>query len=332
MTNGTQYNGDWSDGSAYDTDAVRFFDVAHEGAQVRAVAGAVGNGDLDALVGIRPRSVVIVAGDLVSERAAHLALALRSPLRQPMLVTDVLPSYVGPLDVVIIASGHADDPVRARAMSSAVDRGCPTVLIAPGRGPLAGDAPGRVAVIPEPPTVQATSPARVTATVDAVLDLLEQDRTLVVESLHRVADEIDAELVALRPERDELVNPARELRGSVEGRRVIHTAGHTVGAAVASVVAAIWDCSGLPGTVIPQPELGLALPALRRGEADLFHDPYLDDGPAVLSLRIVVWAAEDTSLPEAIAQGCGEPAPGRLAGALRLTTRGWAASIYRATE
>ncbi|MBV7292535.1 hypothetical protein [Corynebacterium sp. TAE3-ERU16] len=331
MENAT-YEYDWSDGSRYDSDAVRFFDVAHEGAQVRCVAGFIADGALDDIVGTRPRSVIIVAGDLLSKRAAQLAVALRSPLRQPMVVTGVLPSYAGPLDVVIVASGHGDDPERARALSAAVGRGCPTVLIAPSRGPLIADAPARVAVVPEPPTVRANSPARVTATVDAVLDLLEQDRTLVIESLKRVADEIDAELVALRPERDEVVNPARRLRDGVAGRTIIHSAEEPVGAAVADVVSAIWDSAGLPGAVIPQPELAVALPALRPRTADVFHDPYLDDQPAMLSLRIVVWAVDDTQLPDATAQGCGEPAPGKLAGALRLTTRGWAASIYRATE
>ncbi|MBI9001665.1 hypothetical protein M0E87_00400 [Corynebacterium sp. CCM 9185] len=323
---------DWSDGSRYDRDAVRFFDVAHEGAQVRCVAGLIETGALDDLTATRPRSVIIVAGDLLSARAAQLAVALRSPLRQPMIVTDVLPSYTGPLDVVIVASGHAHDPERARALSAAVGRGCPTVLIAPSRGPLVDDAPSRVVIVPEPPTVQTSSPARITATVDAVLDLLEQDRDLVVDSLKRVADEIDAELVTLRPERDELVNPARRLRASVEGRRIIHSAEDPVGTAVAGVVTAIWNSAGLPGSVIPQPELGIALPVLRPRSGDVFHDPYLDEGPTVLSLRIVIWAVEDTRLPEATAQGWGEPAPGRLAGALRLTTRGWAASIYRATE
>ncbi|MEZ2121506.1 MULTISPECIES: hypothetical protein [unclassified Corynebacterium] len=331
MVDDTHGNG-WVDGSGYDGDAVRFFDVAHEGAQVRCVAGFIAEGALGDLAGIRPRSLIIVAGDTLSARAAQLAVALRSPLRQPMVVADVLPSYAGPLDVVIIASGRADSPECARAMSAAVSRGCVTVLIGPSRGPLTEDAPARVVVVPEPPTVQATSPARVAATVDAVLDLLEQDRTLVVDSLERVADEIDTELMSVRPERDELVNPARRLRDSVEGRRIIHSAEHPVGMAVASVVASIWDVAGLPGAVISRPELGMALPALRPSTVDLFYDPHLDDAPAVLSLRIVIWAADDTQLPDAVAQGCGDPAPGRLAGALRLTTRGWAASIYRATE
>ncbi|MBI8989584.1 hypothetical protein [Corynebacterium meridianum] len=331
MENAT-YEPDWSDGSRYDGDAVRFFDVAHEGAQVRCVAGFIADGALDEIVGTRPRSVIIVAGDLLSTRAAQLAVSLRSPLRQPMVVTDVLPSYAGPLDVVIVASGRGDDPERARALSAAVGRGCAAILVAPARGPLVDDAPARVAVVPEPPTVQAISPARVVATVDAVLDLLEQDPALVVESLKRVADEIDAELVTVRPERDEVVNPARRLRDSIAGRTIIHSAEEPVGTAVAGVVTAIWDSAGLPGAVIPQPELAVALPALRPHVTDVFHDPYLDDRPAMLSLRIVVWAAEDTRLPDATAQGWGEPAPGRLAGALRLTTRGWAASIYRATE
>ena len=48
---------------------VRFFDIAHEGAQLRALAGQAAG--LNAyLAGLRPRSVVVLATDQVAAAAA----------------------------------------------------------------------------------------------------------------------------------------------------------------------------------------------------------------------------------------------------------------------
>lgn len=66
------------DGSGrYDRETVLFFDVAHEGAQLRAVAEAAQR--LDSLRAVDPRSVVVIATDQISRAAAQAVVELRAP-------------------------------------------------------------------------------------------------------------------------------------------------------------------------------------------------------------------------------------------------------------
>ena len=74
------------DGAAgYDIESVRFFDVAHEGAHVRAVAQAAEL--LDGLRNTSPRSIVVLVTDAVSDAAAQCAVALLDFGRAPVMVT-----------------------------------------------------------------------------------------------------------------------------------------------------------------------------------------------------------------------------------------------------
>ena len=52
----------------YDAETVRFFDVAHEGAQIRLVAGEVERWG-EALSGLNPRSLVIIPTDAIARQA-----------------------------------------------------------------------------------------------------------------------------------------------------------------------------------------------------------------------------------------------------------------------
>ena len=65
----------------YDVESVRFFDVAHEGAHVRAVAQAAEL--LDGLRNTSPRSVVVLVTDAVSEAAAQSWSTQTSTRRTP---------------------------------------------------------------------------------------------------------------------------------------------------------------------------------------------------------------------------------------------------------
>ena len=71
----------------YDAETVRFFDVAHEGAQIRLLAGEVELWS-EALRGLNPRSLVIIPTDAIAREAAHLGVGLAEPLRIPLVVTE----------------------------------------------------------------------------------------------------------------------------------------------------------------------------------------------------------------------------------------------------
>ncbi|MGD7002994.1 hypothetical protein [Corynebacterium halotolerans] len=307
--------------AAADGEKYRFFDVAHEGAQARSVAGVVESGRLDRLHGMRPRSVVVVATDQVSRAAARAVNTLRCPLRQPVVVTDSLPSYFGALDILVVV-GERNSAAAHHALTTASSRGAVTVL-AGTEGPVAEDAPGDTVVLPVLPTTLGFSPARTIIALSVVLDLLEEEPGLVVQRLHSIAEAIDAELASLSPERDIAVNPGRGLRGHVEGARIVHTGNR----AVAEVVATVWTLKGLPSAVADVEELPGVL-ADQDPEQDLFHDPFLDGPGGMLPLKAVVWAADLQGVPGASVQNCSEEPPGPIAEALVLITRGFAATTY----
>ncbi|WP_291341068.1 hypothetical protein [Corynebacterium sp.] len=318
------------DGSAYGGETVRFYDVAHEGAQIRSVAGAVPQ--MEGLHGLQPRSVVIIATDQVATASARFVTRMRSPLRVPVVITDALPSYVGALDIVMVVGDRADDPDVSQGLIAADRRGATTLLVGPPRGPVLEDAPSGTILIPALPTVFGASPARSITAVSTVLDLLEEDPDLVVQRLEDTADHIDEELEQLSPERDTVVNPGRQLREFGDLSRVLHTGGNRTGFAVAELMSVLWSLKGLPSGVTAMDEMETPPPAPVR---DFFHDPLIDGPVDLLPLRTVVWA-EDPDVaavfPDAFAVNCETPGVGPLAAALKLITRGLAATTYDLPE
>lgn len=330
---------DYFDGSGYDRESVRFFDVAHEGAQIRAVAGRLP--ELAALRATAVRSVVVMATDHLARAAARFVLAERSPLRAPVIVTDALPAYVGALDVVVALTDRGDDPGIARGLITADKRGAATVLAGPYRGPLLDDAPQATVVIPALPTTAGFSPARAIATVAAILDVLEDGDVPVADKFATLADNVDAEIEVLSPERDESVNPGRQLRAFAEGSRILHTGeavrldgDGAVGVHVAELAAALWSASGLAAGFADPADFPAALGEQPEEAVDsLFHDPFLDGPADALPLKVIVWAAADSPLPRSLPVRVDTAAPtlGRLDVALRLIVRALAAPSYSLT-
>mgnify|MGYP002717557684 FL=1 len=214
-----------------------FFDVAHEGAQIRAVGQAAQS--LAALTGLQPRSVVVLATDSIAAAAARALCDFASPLEMPVVVADVLPAYVGPLDVVVVVGDNAGRDEDLRALITASDRGAETILAGPAQGPLLDDAPQATTVIPALPAVAGTSALRTCAVVGAVLAVLRRPAAEVAERFDAIASEVDVELEATSPHRDAAVNPARALCGHADGGRVLHTGFGRAGSAVAGLAAAL---------------------------------------------------------------------------------------------
>lgn len=325
----------YSGAGDYDPETVRFFDVAHEGAQLRAVGSAAER--LGHLRGVRPRSVVVVATDQVSLAAARAALTLRSPLPLPVVVCGELPAYVGPLDVVAFVGDAAGRESDVLGLARAADRGAETVLAGPLRGPLLDDAPSETAVIPALPTAAGPSPTRAAGVVGAVLAALEADPGAIGERCERLAAEVDDEVQALSPERDATANAARQLREFACGARVLHSGAGPVGVAVATVAAELWSARGIASGYVAPEELAFALELGRAGEEDaeddLFRDPFLDGPSALVTLKTVLWAQEATAAAhtraESVATAPTHAADAQDAAALRLIARAYAATAMR---
>lgn len=320
---------------SYDRETVRFFDVAHEGAQLRAVGEALPQ--LRELAGLHARSLVVLATDQVALAAARCALALAGPLEVPVLVEHTLPGFIGALDVVLVVGDAAARDSDVRALSTAAARGAETVLAGPARGPLVNDAPQSTIILPALPTAAGPSPARTIAAVTAVYDALHprgRAEAITAETLEVLAGDVDAELQALSPEREEAVNPARQLRAFAEGARVVHSGTTPVGRAVAQLVAELWSTRGLPSSFVDAEELPLALEFAATGaEApsdDIFYDPFLDGPRELVPLKTVLWAqppaAAAATVPNSRAESVEEAGLGDTAQALRLIARAYAAT------
>ena len=334
----------------YDAETVRFFDVAHEGAQIRLVAGEVERWG-EALGGLNPRSLVIIPTDAIARQAAYLGVGLAEPLRIPIVVTESLPRYVGALDLVVVVGEPGECDWASRALITASQRGATTVLIGPAKGSLVEDCPEDTLVAPCLPTAEGSSPARSIAALHALCCLLYQGPTAVKETLEDLAAAVDRELAQLSPERDATTNPGRQLREFIDGARIIHSCvldpysyserrEHVqLDALVARMAATIWAVHGLPSAYVDPAELRRALDRDSDSSPanDLFYDPFIDgDGAegALVPLKVVFWGQEEANLPNSLAVRSIDPEPGlgHLARSLQLITRSFAATAYEISK
>ena len=307
----------------YDRETLKFFDVAHEGAQLRIMARAVEQ--LEHLRGTNPRSIVVIVTDQFAHVAVSALLELRAPLPLPVLVTTDLPGYVGALDVVVVVGDAPDNDLASRALIAAAGRGAETVLAGPARGPLIDDAPDGCLVVPSLPTTAGPSPLRAFGAAAAVIDSVTQPVEVIGERLNVIAADVDAELEALSPERDAPVNAARQLREFSAAARIIHTGLDTTGAAVARVAAQIWSARGIPSGFVERNELAPATEEVpgRSGE-DIFHDPFIDGAEAHVPVRTVIWNRAGTSVAASRSEFCQPSVAGEDSTAARLIVRAWA--------
>lgn len=324
------------DGSGYDPETVRFFDVAHEGAQVRALIPAVPQLHA-ALYGSHPRCVVVIPTDAIARACAHFVAEEQATV--PVMVVGLgapLPTFVGALDTVIVVGERAVADWASHVIIAAAGRGARTILLAPGQGPLREDAPEDALVLPTLPAAAGPSPARYIAGLQAIFASFSQKPEVTEGYLSGVAEQIDEELEQLSPERDASVNPGRSLREFVQGARVIHTGG-----ALAFVIGAVWSGCGLEGTVVEPDALALVLDrraadeTARAGgsEQEVFFDPFLD-GPPPVPTKVIQWGTEtdeytaDAGGADAMMGTLPVPAASAKAHPLQLIVRAFAATAY----
>lgn len=323
----------YTDGSRYDPEIVRFFDVAHTGAHVRALAQYVASGAFDDLLGMSARSVIVVSES--AEDAAVVQMVTQAVRAEcPVMVSATLPLFVGPLDIVLIATDGSlrGEEAATAAMSEAVRRGVRTLLVQ-GSAALMDESPAPV--IPVPPTAGPdANPVRLAYAISAVLQSLVFDKRVVVEELERVADLLDEDMLALSPERDVDINPARQLRCAIDGSQVVHTASPEYMPA-AQVIARVWQRSGLV-CFAADAKVMESLHTRIRTKKDIFYDPYVDTTEPVLGLKVVVWGVDHA--PEAgfavatYAQNCEATSLGTLAVSARFVVRALAAAVFECNE
>jgi hypothetical protein len=276
--------------------------AATAGAQVRSGTEGALDAGVGRLAGVRPRALVLLRRPGASRAAADMLAALLGPAAPvPVVLTDAVPTWIGPLDVVVAHTAQATDTELADGVALAVRRGAEVVLSAPGDGPVASAGAGRVRLveprIPVPLGLDLPQALTVGLVTVGTLDLLD---LAVPDSLAALADHLDAEAERNQPRNDPFVNPAKSLALRLADhvpllwgtdRLAAAAAGHAADAlaAHAGVVAHAGDLA----SAVMATGLVRALDRKAAG-ADIFHDPFDDpvngaDQPA----RLVLLATGD---------------------------------------
>lgn len=278
--------------------------AALAGAQARAVAAAVDEGVLEPLGQLRPRAVVIVCGDGTAGRAADLVLAMVSTrIDVPLVKSLEAPSWIGPLDVVVVAGDDAGDPHLSDAAARAGRRRAEVVIAGPIEGLLRESMIGPVLDLsPRVPVLERFRFAHYVCALLAVLDGLRSVRLDGARpDLSGLADELDREAAGNHPVNELFHNAAKELAARVAGRPTVWTADSAAGMALAVHASrTIFASAGIVSAATDLNEVVAAAALLPRTESatpadydPIFHDPEIDGPRAAEPVRVQVLTTPD---------------------------------------
>ncbi|MFD5249423.1 hypothetical protein ACFWIW_33085 [Amycolatopsis sp. NPDC058340] len=267
--------------------------AAMAGAQVRATAEAAAELELSDRLDVgRPRSLVLIDRPGVSRTLTRLVAALLTPsCPVPVVVAEVVPSWIGALDVVFAHTDDAGDRELAASLERAARFGARVVLSAPDEGPVAASVAGkglllapRIPVPPEMAFPRGLAAALLTANALGLL----------VADLEQLADHLDAEAEKDYLARDSFANPAKAMALKVAERQPLLWGLDPVAVAVGEHAAHAFAAHAAVVCDVEDYRQALARPALRRAalsggvDRDIFADPEEGAGatPRVLLLSV----------------------------------------------
>jgi hypothetical protein len=273
--------------------------AAMAGAQVRATVESAADSSLGQLAGARPRALVLITRPGLGPAAARVLDALMRPsCPVPLVLGATVPSWIGPLDVVI---GHTDDPgdiELAESVDRAARYGAAVVLTAPEDGPVAAAAAGKAVLLPpRVPVPPGFGFSRVLAAGLLTLRTLG----LLSTDLDALADELDREAERDHLQHESFVNPAKSLALRLADRSPLLWGLDDVATAVArhavQVLATHTDLV-CDATAYPQAMSGTALhrAAVQASSGqDIFADPDDLDPGQVSPLRVFLLAVRSAA-------------------------------------
>jgi hypothetical protein len=268
------------------------------GAQVRATAAALDEGDLDALRSDQPpRTVIWVAARGAAETAGTMLVALLGgSVAAPIVVTSESPPWIGALDVLILAGDDPGDPALVSAAATGVRRGARIAVVAPYEGPLRDATAGRsVSLAPRLWVREDFGLARYLAAGLAVLQVVDQGTRV---DLAALADELDAEAFRNSAGRELFTNPAKSLAERMSGREVVLAGDNAATLALARHGAAVLlRIAHQPSAAVGLSDALVALhgdlgadTGVDRAQS-IFHDEQID-GPLPRRVRTFVLATD----------------------------------------
>jgi hypothetical protein len=266
--------------------------LARAGAQVRSAGELIA--EAAGPVMERPRAV-LVAGPTAAQDSA-LLVALGGGMATPVVALDpagsdeaALPTWVGPLDLVVIMAADRDDRRSAELAAQARRRGCGLVVRGALSGPVA-DAAGSALISPTVGVPEALAgPGRFAV----LLGVAAAGGLLPAVDLGAVAGALDVEALACGPAAESFTNPGVGLAQALWGSAAVVLGSEAVGAALATRgAAALRLLGGLPAAGAPAaeawqaPQLAAPLGTSADPFADPFGDPFAD--PAQVAAPPVV--------------------------------------------
>lgn len=268
------------------------------GAQVRAIASALDEGELDSVRSDSPpRTVVWVAGRGNAETAGDmLAAALGGSVGAPIVVASEAPPWIGALDVLIVAGDDPGDPPLVSAAATAVRRGARVIVVAPYVGPLRDATAGRsVALPPRLHVPDDFTLARYLAAGLAALQVIAPGNRV---DLAALADELDAEAFRNSARHELFTNPAKGLAEWMSGRDVVFAGDNAAMLALARHASTVM--LRVAQKTVAAVGLTDALVAIGSGwgrgtgsanERSIFHDDEID-GPMPQRTRTIVLSTD----------------------------------------
>jgi len=237
----------------------------------------------------RPRALVLLGYGTGATVAKLVSAVAGAGAGVPILSVPgpALPGWIGPLDLVVVASTTGRSPEIAAALAEAGRRGCRVVVVAPPGSEVGLLAAPARAVLLGMADESAPVWARLWSVAIPAMLAIEAAGILPAQPYEAAAAAADDAAVRFRPSQETFVNPAKQ----IALRCVDHPVAAWSAGPVATVAAGrLADQAALRAG---RPVLHASLPDLGRGqlglldggaaaaaEADLFYDPEVD-GPRV---------------------------------------------------
>lgn len=291
--------------------------AATAGAQVRSAAHGALEAGLADLAGLRPRALVLLRRPGASGSAAALLTALLGPgCPVPIVVADVAPTWIGPLDVVVAHTDDTTDTELAESVARAVRRGAEVVLSAPADGPVGSAGAGRARLveprIPVPPGLDLPRALAVGLAVLRGLGLLDAPLDPGMDVL---ADLLDSEAERNQPGHEPFMNPAKSLALRLAEHTPLLWGVDPLAAAVAGHASS--SLATHAGVVAHSADIGQGVTAtglLRTLDVavsarDVFHDPFDDPAPGPPPLRLVLLATGEDDPGQVVLRRTGRTLP-----------------------
>lgn len=266
--------------------------AALAGAQVRSVSDAAAEAGLGEPAEDKPRALVLLSRPGVGAGAIRVLAALLGPTCPvPVVLSEVVPTWVGPLDVVFAYSDEGGDAALAESLEMAGRRGAGIVLAAPADGPVAAAVAGRAKLLP--PRVPVPTPLGFGHVFAAGLCALAALGLLRVDT-DTLADALDDQAARSHPRNETAENPAKNLALRLADRVPLLWGVDELSTAVASHGAFALGANAGVACDVAGHRQAAGRHALYRAaaatgsEADLFADPHEESGSR---FRVVLLSA-----------------------------------------